>query len=271
MKELELNAIELFEKYEMEPRNPAWGVYSIINGMKVEWTTSESCLKVGLGNSPADVELIKESLAEYGIECVNKTTAGPARIKNPSLDDLDRLIDWAVNFTEPLENSLSSRRSTNTEKGIVFEGSNFSNAHERATTIGPRFMKMPCEAAGMNLLQMDAEWVVEDGGRIDAVEIDNATNQIVSIYECQSGIQNGDYLDDTHLNKALLRYPADPAIAPTLKKIVILAGGYTKTHMETIKWQAENLKTTRGIEVILLKTTRTNDKIGVALVDFKLA
>jgi hypothetical protein len=166
------------------------------------------------------------------------------------------MIDLGLNFSKKFN-----------ANGVSFEGSNFSNAHERATTIGNRFMKMVCKASGMSD-NYDSEWGTDDAGRIDAVEIDEETGKPISIYECQSGIQNGLYLDDEHLNKAMLRYPSDPEIRSTLKKIVILAGGYTKEHLDTIKWQSKNLKTTRNIEVILLKTVRIENKIEIERILF---
>ena len=85
-----------------------------------------------------------------------------------------------------------------------------------------------------------------------------------------NSIQNGDYLDDEHLSKSLLRYPFDSAILPTLKKIVILAGGYTLDHLNIIKCQSEMFANRENpIELILLQTTRNENKIGVEIVNYK--
>ena len=51
-------------------------------------------------------------------------------------------------------------------------------------------------------------------------------------------------------------------------KIVILAGGYTTNQITRIKWHAQNLLIARKIEVILLKTTKINNKIGVEVVNY---
>lgn len=261
------------ETGKYEPMGRRYAVYVNVCGFKTEYFYM-GVFRTGWNKKFQTEQLdhIFEELSNiYPDIQIEKNTVGKEQngycIDLHGLSTPEEFVEFCRNVEQIITGSdvITTRRQS-AEKGVSFEGSNFSNAHERATTIGNRFMKMVCKASGMSD-NYDSEWIVEDGGRIDAVEIDEVTEEIVSIYECQSGIQNGDYLDDTHLNKALLRYPADPAIAPTLKKIVILAGGYSKTALETIRWQAENLKTTRGIEVVLLKTTRTDDKIGVEKVE----
>lgn len=240
-----------------------------INGIKTEYQISAGCLRVGYSNSLDDIRAIGLHVLDYfEDDVVNNALKNWVDIKLYSVEDYETLIDCISSIEFELESPSGSRRSRSSDKGVLFEGSNFSNAHERATTIGPRFMNMVCKASGMDLFKMDAEWGTDDAGRIDGVEMDETEKFPVSIYECQSGIQNGSYLDDEHLNKSLLRYPSDPEIAPTLKKIVILAGGYSKEHLTTIKWQSELLKT-RDIEVILLKTIRVEDKIGVEVVNYQ--
>jgi len=242
------------------------------NGFKCEYHMSEGFFVMGWesNHSAEDLETVREYVVDaFGSDHVyGRTKIIVRNHTSPSdffkflkaVEDSNIILDPDVSFT-------LKKRSRNTTSGVVFENSNFSNAHERATTIGPRFMNMVCKASGMDLFKMDAEWGTDDAGRIDGVEMDETEKFPISIYECQSGIQNGAYLDDEHLNKSLLRYPSDPEIAPTLKKIVILAGGYTKEHLITIKWQSELLKV-KNIEVILLKTNRIEDKIGVEIVNY---
>ena len=240
-----------------------------INGIKTEYQVSAGCLRVGYSNSFDDIKAIGLHVLDYfDEEFVNNALKNWVDIKLYSVEDYETLIECISSIDFELESPSGSRSSRSLNTGVVFENSNFSNAHERATTIGPRFMNMVCKASGMDLFKMDAEWGTDDAGRIDGVEMDETEKFPISIYECQSGIQNGAYLDDEHLNKSLLRYPSDPEIAPTLQKIVILAGGYTKEHLIRIKWQADNLKF-RNIEVILLKTNRLNNKIGVEVVNYQ--
>jgi hypothetical protein len=257
----------------------AFLVYDNIGTVKTEYNCQQPSFRAGFNkrHNHDQIDILFNGLTEAFSESEDvEVVRTPCGIKNDipgscvdvfGLSTPEEFVEFCdiIKSIVTESSSIGARSRQATATGVSFEGSNFSNAHERATTIGNRFMKMVCKASGMSD-NYDSEWGVEDGGRIDAVEIDEETGKIVSIYECQSGIQNGDYLDDTHLNKALLRYPADPAIAPTLKKIVILAGGYTKAHLETIKGQAENLWS-RNIEVVLLRTTRTDDKIGVEVVE----
>jgi len=264
------NIVEILESRGLES-NLSKGennLYTYINGVKVEWQIGDATMRLGYSNSTEDIQALGLYVSDlFDPEYVN-TLKNWVDIKPPTTDAFLSLVDWILDMEIELEKPARGRGSSQNESGVLFEGSNFSNAHERATTIGPRFMNMVCNATGMDLFKMDAEWGTDDAGRIDGVEMDETESFPVSIYECQSGIQNGAYLDDEHLNKSLLRYPSDPEIAPTLQKIVILAGGYTKEHLKTIKWQADNLKF-RNIEVILLKTNRLNNKIGVEVVNYQ--
>ena len=244
----------------------------VVNGWKCEYHMSDACFKIGYeSNHTIDqTSAIKELLVEeFGADCVggrkNLNIKGYTTIEDfksfiTIIEDCDVVLDEDAAFVQ------HRTKSFKTNNGILFEGSDFSNAHERSTSIGNRFMKMVCKASNMSD-NYDAEWPIENAGRIDAVEI--VDGKPVTIYECQSGIQNGDYLDDEHLSKSLLRYPFDSAILPTLKKIVILAGGYTLDHLNIIKCQSEMFANRENpIELILLKTTKINNKIGVEVVNY---
>lgn len=243
-------------------------LYTYINGVKVEWQIGDATMRLGYSNSADDIQRLGAYVTElFEAENVN-VLKNWVDIKPPTVDSFLSLVDWMLDMEIELEKPAKGRGSSSNQTGVIFEGSNFSNAHERMTTVGPRFMNIVCKATDMKLEQMDAEWPIEDAGRIDGVEIDE-NGKPISIYECQSGIQNGNFLDDEHLSKSLLRYPFDTEIIPTLKKIVILAGGYTSEHLNIIKHQAEMFKQRKNpIEVLLLKTIRTGDKIGVEPVDF---
>lgn len=243
-------------------------LYTYINGVKVEWQIGDATMRLGYSNTADDIQRLGAYVTElFEAENVN-VLKNWVDIKPPTVDSFLSLVDWMLDMEIELEKPAKGRGSSSNQNGVIFEGSNFSNAHERMTTVGPRFMNIVCKATDMKLEHMDAEWPIEDAGRIDGVEIDE-NGKPISIYECQSGIQNGNFLDDEHLSKALLRYPFDTEIIPTLKKIVILAGGYTPEHLNIIKHQAEMFKQRKNpIEVLLLKTIRTGDKIDVEPVDF---
>lgn len=261
---------EILESRELES-NLSKGennLYSYINGVKVEWQIGDATIRIGYSNSTEDIQRLGVYVSElFDSEVVN-TLKNWVDIKPPTVDAFLSLVDWILDMEIEIEKPAKGRCSSQNQAGVVFEGSNFSNAHERMTTVGPRFMNLVCKATDMKLESMDAEWPIEDAGRIDGVEVDG-NGMPISIYECQSGIQNGTFLDNEHLSKSLLRYPFDNAIISSLRKIVILAGGYTPEHLNIIKQQAMMFQTrTNPIEVILLKTNRVNDKIGVEVVNY---
>jgi len=144
--------------------------------------------------------------------------------------------------------------------GVLFEGTQFDGLKERGATMSPMFCSMVCEASGMKLEKLQAEFYT-DAGEIDGVEFDDE-GHIISIYECQSGIHKGEELDELHLGKALGNYLYDPKVLPTVKKVVILAGEYSKSAIRVFKERQKELSS-RGIEIIPLITTRTGDVIGV--------
>jgi hypothetical protein len=144
--------------------------------------------------------------------------------------------------------------------GVLFEGTQFDGLKERGATMSPMFCDMVCNASGMILEKMQAEYYT-DAGEIDGVEFDDSGN-IISIYECQSGIHNGEELDNLHLGKALGTYLYDPKIFPTVKKVVILAGGYTESTLRVFRERQKELET-HEIEILALITTRIDDLIGV--------
>jgi hypothetical protein len=262
---------ELLESRSLECTLSKGGnnLYTYINGIKVEWQIGDASMRLGYGNSTDDIQRLGDLFSTVFEQGSVNTLKNWVDIKPPSIDDFKILVDTVLETTD-LDLEKSARgRSTGFNSGVLFEGSNFSNAHERMTTLGPRFMNLVCKATNMTLENMDGEWPIEDNGRIDGVEIDENGNPI-SIYECQSGIQNGTFLDNEHLSKALLRYPFDSAKIPTLKKIVIIACGYTPEHLNIIKNQAYMFSNCKNpIELVLLKTNRIDDKIGVEPVEYK--
>jgi hypothetical protein len=151
------------------------------------------------------------------------------------------------------------------KKGENFKNTVFENIKERGVTISPMFCKFTglCEISGMNMNYIQAEYETEYG-QIDGVELDENTFEPISIYECQSGIHNGNYLDEDHLMKILCKYLYSKKILPTLKKIVILAGGYNDDLLNIIKNRSIELsQRTNPIEIILLQTIKEKNQIKV--------
>lgn len=144
--------------------------------------------------------------------------------------------------------------------GVLFEGTQFDGLKERGATMSPMFCSMVCEASGMVLKNIQAEYYT-DAGEIDGVEFDES-GAVISIYECQSGIHKGEKLDEGHLGKALQNYLYDPKIFPTVKKVVILAGEYDESIMRVFRERKRELEP-HGIEIVPLITIRVDDKIGV--------
>jgi hypothetical protein len=181
-------------------------------------------------------------------------------------DDLDDFAEIFESIRLACEENDISKEQKVTKTGINFQGTVFSNTKERGATIGGKFGALVCEAAGMTLTEILAEFYT-DSGEIDGVELDPITQKPISIYECQAGIHNGVYLDDLHREKALGKYLYDKAILPTVKKVVILAGGYTEMDLNILRERASELsKRKQPIEVVALVTVRKDDTIGVTRV-----
>ena len=151
--------------------------------------------------------------------------------------------------------------------GVKSEGTQFGRLKERGATLSPMFMKMVCDATGMSLSCMQAEYEHVNGGQIDGVEKENAEDpdaDVISLFECQSGIHIGEYLDDEHANKIVSQYLYGDTHTNTVRKLVLLAGGFRQKHVELFReWVAAN----PGKEVYLLQTTRQDNKIGVEVVN----
>lgn len=148
-------------------------------------------------------------------------------------------------------------------QGVSFKDTQFARLKERGATMSPMFVKLVCDASGMNLFQMQAEYQHLSGGQIDGVEF-NEHGQVISLYECQSGIHDGDYLDDDHANKIISQYFLGDHHTNTVKKFVLLAGGYRQKHRDMFQqWIALH----PDKEIHLLQTTREGNVIGIESVD----
>jgi hypothetical protein len=183
--------------------------------------------------------------------------------------DIDSIVEQAQQLAAYIaENDLGRGSETREAKaGVSFSGTQFDRLKERGATMSGMFGNLVCQASGMNLTMTQAEYYI-DAGEIDGVEFDESNN-VVSIYECQSGIHHGNELDDVHLNKALGSYLYDPEIIPTVRKVVILAGAYSQATLGILKErQLELSRRDLPIELVVLVTTRTENRIGVERVTF---
>lgn len=245
-----------------------------INGIKTEVqinsrTLKPRRLKIGYGNSIEDLEKLKElAELEFGDEFIRLDSKyGLIEIKKTDISYFDQLIDMVDNIDFEVEKPAGSSKAL--KVGVLFEGTVFKNTKERGASIGGKMSKMVCEASGMDRDEMLPEYYT-DSGEIDGVEIDPITEEVISIYECQSGIHKGQYLDELHLNKALGKYLYDSKIIKTVRKVVILAGGYSDESLNIINERSKELLSRENpIEIVLLVTRRDSDKISIERINFK--
>jgi len=178
--------------------------------------------------------------------------------------DPDVLIEQAAVLKQYIdENDLGSGSGVPEVKtGVNFAGTQFDRLKERGATISGMFGNLVCQASGMNLVMMQAEYYV-NAGEIDGVEFAE-NGDVISIYECQSGIHHGEELDDEHTAKVLGTYLYDPEIIPTVRKVVVLAGAYNECDLRLLKERAYELaRREKAIELVVLITTRVDNRIGV--------
>lgn len=158
------------------------------------------------------------------------------------------VIDWAF------------ENVTIQSAGVLFEGTNFAGYGERD------FMAaVVCtQKSGYATLipnvgdNLGFEFQVPStGSRIDAVEFDAAGN-VITVIECQSGIQHGAHLDDEHFAKAISRYPQSAEVRDSVKKIVVIAGGFSEAQLATFGQLP--------YEIVALKTVAINGKIVLEVV-----
>jgi len=181
-----------------------------------------------------------------------------------SVSDPDTLLEQAAVLKCYVEeNDLGTGTVTaEVRTGVSFAGTQFDRLKERGATISGMFGNLVCQASGMNLLMMQAEYYV-GAGEIDGVEFAE-NGDVISIYECQSGIHHGEELDDEHTAKVLGTYLYDPEIIPTVRKVVVLAGAYSEGDLCLLKERAYELaRRERAIELVVLITTRVENRIGV--------
>jgi len=179
------------------------------------------------------------------------------------VESVEDMVDVIEVLGEGLVEAGLSKLEKAEVRGATFQGTVFERIQERGATMSGKFGALVCRAAGMELTEMIAEWTLDSGRQVDGVEL-GPDGKPIAIYECQSGIHNGFFLDSLHRDKALGEYLYDPSILPTVRKVVLLAGGYSKEDLRIVKERAAELAArSNSIEVVLLKTVRLENEIAV--------
>ena len=203
-----------------------------------------------------------EAMSDYPVDRKPWGVIIPVSCVEDMIDVIDALgeglVDAGLSKTEKVE-----------VRGASFKGTVFERIQERGATMSGKFGALVCRASGMNLEETIAEWTLNNGRQVDGVELDPVTQKPIAIYECQSGIHNGQFLDSTHRDKALGEYLYDGSILPTVRKVVILAGGYSDEDLSIVRERASELAGRKQpIEVVLLQTVRIENEITVVTVQF---
>jgi hypothetical protein len=180
------------------------------------------------------------------------------------LADPDLILEQSSVLAQYVEENDLGCGTANSEPkvGVSFRGTQFDRLKERGATISGMFGNLVCQASGMRLEMMQAEYYIESG-EVDGVEFDEY-GKVIAIYECQSGIHHGEELDDEHMMKALGTYLYDSEIIPTVRKVVVLAGAYSEMDLTILRNRALELsRRDQPIELVVLITTRVENKIGI--------
>jgi hypothetical protein len=237
-----------------------------VQGLKVEYHIQGVCFRVGYQAGQENIDAIYEALLDNYQEDEVLRKNNWVDVLKIEAEEFESFLDILQDIdlvTEPEKEFLSVSKKE-TKKGVSFEGTLLENTKERGASIQAATSFMVCEASGMNPKMLFAEQHF-DCGQIDGVEY-NQDKTVKSIYEVQSGIFYGDYLDDNHRDKSLGRYLYDPKVIPTVERVVIWAGGYYDSDLLYIKERALELsRRDNPIEVVLLKTIKTNDVYGIGV------
>jgi hypothetical protein len=159
-----------------------------------------------------------------------------------------------------LDNELGRSVRPVAKNGVIFEGTNFAGYGERdfmAALVQIQKAGYASVIPGVGTSLGFEYQVFSTGSRIDAVEFDDLGN-VVTVIECQSGIQNGSYLDDEHFAKAISRYPQSVEVRETVKKIVVIAGGFTDAQLATFGQLP--------YEIVAFRTTAVDNKVALEVV-----
>lgn len=254
-------------------------IAAYVAGVKAEYNfgSAPHAIKL-LASGKNDQDSTMEQLNDWVIEnygqdaIVQKRKRASSNVLNflesCSPEDFLEVVDNLIDAEFELEFPISDGAKSEVLVGSTFTGTIFENLKERGATMSGMFGSLVCKAAKMKLENTLAEYYT-NAGEIDGVEIDPETGDVLAIYECQAGIHNGAFLDETHLNKAFGKYLYDSKVLPTVRKVVVLAGGYYEDQLSMISERAKELgRRDNPIEVVLLKTAKAEGKISIERVNF---
>ena len=235
------------------PSRPAW-IYDSVNGVRFELEQMKrgGFRLIVAHNDPETAALLQDAYPAH-----DETRKG----LHINCQTLEELAYAAHDVREYIQaNDLSGTVRAVAPTGVAFAETNFAGYGERdfmaaAIQIQKSGYATIVPGVGTNL---GFEFQVPStGSRVDAVEFDAAGN-VVTVIECQSGIQNGSYLDDEHFAKAISRYPQSAEIRETVKKIVVIAGGFSEAQLATFGQLP--------YEIVALKTIVVDGKIALEAV-----
>ena len=237
---------------------------TMVQGLKVEYHIQCVCFRVGHLAGQENLDYIYEELLDHYEEDEVKRKPSYVDVFRFGVDEFQDFLDIIEDIELPTELKKEFLAKSKAKKGVSFEGTMLSRTKERGASIQSATSSMVCEASGMNPKMLFAEQYF-NCGQLDGVEY-SEDRKVKTIYEVQSGIFNGDYLDANHRDRAFGPYLYDPEIIPTIEKIVIWAGGYYESDLLFIKERALELsRRDNPIEVVLLQTTKTDDFYGIGV------
>ena len=237
-------------RYQYRPNNSTY-VAAFVGGLKAEYNYGSGILAVKLlAHAKNDYDTAMDQMTEwvfenYGEESIVNKPKQPSSkcinfLQDLSIDDYIEVVQLLSESEFDLEFKHSDGVKAEKLVGVTFQDTIFENLKERGATMSGMFGSLVCKAAKMKLENTLAEYYT-NAGEIDGVEIDPETGDVLAIYECQSGIHNGDFLDETHLNKAFGKYLYDSKVLPTVRKVVVLAGGYYEDQLSMVSERAKEL------------------------------
>ena len=238
---------------QADPSRPCW-VKSHVNGVKfeIEQTRGGQWRLILAHDDVQNREILREAFPSC------ESRKGGVFILCSDFEELEMASYEARQFI--LDNDLNRSVRQIAQTGVTFENTNFAGYGERDFMAAVTMIQKSGYASVIPSVgaKLGFEYVVSSANsRIDAVEF-NEAGEVITVIECQSGIQHGDYLDDEHFAKAISRYPQSAEIVNTVRKIVVIAGGYS----------AEQLATFGQLpyEIVALKTTVVDGKIALEVV-----
>jgi len=236
-------------------------------GFKFEIRTSGNGVFLRVWAGPALTGMLKSSRYEefYAATTYPQSWRAPSEVAPGAFpdtvvsEDPNELITLAM---EVINWALENVTEVAPTVGVSFVGTNFEGYGERdfmASVVQIQKLGFATFIPSVGT-KLGFEYVAPStNSRIDAVEF-NENDEVITVIECQSGIQHGAYLDDEHFAKAISRYPQSAEVANTVKKIVVIAGGYAAEQLATFKQLP--------YEIVALQTVASNGQISLETVAY---